>query len=84
MRPRRQHVGQLVEHQRGLVREHPCAIGPKPKARTERSPSASLLSSTAHRGRSVAAVDSVRNRLIFAIHGSEEARVTLADFKARG
>ena len=31
VRPRRQHIGELVEHQRSLVREHPCPIGPKPK-----------------------------------------------------
>src|SRR5205814_3253521 len=32
VRPRRQHIGELVEHQRSLVREHPCPIGPKPKS----------------------------------------------------
>src|SRR2546427_927040 len=31
VRPRRQYIGELVQHQRSLVREHACPIGPKPK-----------------------------------------------------
>ena len=29
--PRRQHIGEFVEHQRSLVREDPCPVGPQPE-----------------------------------------------------
>src|SRR6266446_8812469 len=31
VRSRRQYVGELVEHERGLVREDPCSVGPEPE-----------------------------------------------------